>query len=204
MSTCSRWMRRRGRASSDIRELIDGVRYRADASARFKIYIIDEVHMLSTPAFNALLKTLEEPPKHVEIHLRHDRDPQDPGHRAVALSAVRPEAGRYGRDARHFRRHRRRRKRPRSSRRRWRSISRAADGSVRDGLSLLDQAIAHGAGQVERGTGARHAGPGRPRPRLRSVRRGDEAAISPPALDNWPSNMRWAPIRRWSCRICWN
>ncbi|HIJ61429.1 MAG TPA: AAA family ATPase, partial [Rhodospirillaceae bacterium] len=48
---------------NDIRELIDGVRYRP-TSARFKIYIIDEVHMLSTPAFNALLKTLEEPPPH--------------------------------------------------------------------------------------------------------------------------------------------
>ncbi|HIJ39170.1 MAG TPA: DNA polymerase III subunit gamma/tau, partial [Rhodospirillaceae bacterium] len=51
---------------NDIRELIDGVRYRP-TSARFKIYIIDEVHMLSTPAFNALLKTLEEPPEHVKF-----------------------------------------------------------------------------------------------------------------------------------------
>ena len=51
---------------SDIREIIDSVYYRA-ASARFKIYVIDEVHMLSTSAFNALLKTLEEPPKHVKF-----------------------------------------------------------------------------------------------------------------------------------------
>jgi DNA polymerase-3 subunit gamma/tau len=51
---------------NDIRELIEGVRYRP-TSARFKIYIIDEVHMLSTAAFNALLKTLEEPPEHVKF-----------------------------------------------------------------------------------------------------------------------------------------
>ena len=50
----------------DIREIIDSVAYRA-ASARFKVYIIDEVHMLSTSAFNALLKTLEEPPAHVKF-----------------------------------------------------------------------------------------------------------------------------------------
>ena len=50
----------------DIREIIDSVHYRA-ATARFKIYIIDEVHMLSTSAFNALLKTLEEPPAHVKF-----------------------------------------------------------------------------------------------------------------------------------------
>ncbi|HCK32384.1 MAG TPA: DNA polymerase III subunit gamma/tau, partial [Rhodospirillaceae bacterium] len=50
----------------DVRELIDGVRY-APSSARYKIYIIDEVHMLSTGAFNALLKTLEEPPSHVKF-----------------------------------------------------------------------------------------------------------------------------------------
>ena len=51
---------------ADIREIIDGVAYRA-ASARYKVYIIDEVHMLSTSAFNALLKTLEEPPAHVKF-----------------------------------------------------------------------------------------------------------------------------------------
>merc|ERR1712138_182207 len=50
----------------DIREIIESVHYRA-ASARYKIYIIDEVHMLSTSAFNALLKTLEEPPPHVKF-----------------------------------------------------------------------------------------------------------------------------------------
>src|SRR5215813_5783200 len=50
----------------DIREIIEGVRY-APASARFKVYIIDEVHMLSKQAFNGLLKTLEEPPPHVKF-----------------------------------------------------------------------------------------------------------------------------------------
>ena len=53
----------------DIREIIESVQYRA-ASARYKIYIIDEVHMLSTNAFNALLKTLEEPPAHVKFILQ--------------------------------------------------------------------------------------------------------------------------------------
>ncbi|MEC7300566.1 MAG: DNA polymerase III subunit gamma/tau, partial [Pseudomonadota bacterium] len=51
---------------NDIREIIDSVHYRA-ASARYKIYIIDEVHMLTSEAFNALLKTLEEPPRHVKF-----------------------------------------------------------------------------------------------------------------------------------------
>ena len=50
----------------DIREIIEGVRY-APVSARYKVYIIDEVHMLSKQAFNALLKTLEEPPPHVKF-----------------------------------------------------------------------------------------------------------------------------------------
>ena len=65
-STCWRWTRPRRTGVGDIREIIDGVAYRA-ASARYKVYIIDEVHMLSTSAFNALLKTLEEPPAHVKF-----------------------------------------------------------------------------------------------------------------------------------------
>ena len=79
----------------EIRELTDGVRYRP-VSARYKVYIIDEVHMLSKQAFNALLKTLEEPPPARQIHLRHDRDPQGAGDGAVALPALfaAPRAGR--------------------------------------------------------------------------------------------------------------
>lgn len=124
----------------DIREIIDGVRYRP-SSARFKIYIIDEVHMLSKNAFNALLKTLEEPPPTVkfifattEIHKlpvtvlsrcqRFDLRRLDGPQLATHLTAI---AAREGftllPDA-------------------ARLLGIAADGSVRDGLSLLDQAIA--------------------------------------------------------------
>jgi DNA polymerase-3 subunit gamma/tau len=130
----------------DIRELTEGVRYRP-VGARYKIYIIDEVHMLSRNAFNALLKTLEEPPPDVkfifattEIHkvpvtvlsrcqrfaLR--RVPQDllAQHygRLAELEQVTAEPAALA------------------------LIARAADGSVRDGLSLLDQAIALAAGPV--------------------------------------------------------
>jgi DNA polymerase III subunit gamma/tau len=125
----------------DIREIIDGVAYRA-ASARYKIYIVDEVHMLSTNAFNALLKTLEEPPAHVKFLFatteirkvpvtvlsrcqRFDLRRIEPeamlAHLAMIAAA---ESARIGPDALAL-------------------IVRAAEGSVRDALSLLDQAIAH-------------------------------------------------------------
>jgi DNA polymerase III subunit gamma/tau len=131
----------------DVRELIEGVRYRP-VSARYKVYIIDEVHMLSEKAFNALLKTLEEPPPHVKFLFatteirkvpvtvlsrcqRFDlkRVPQDVlvAHFAQIAEAekveISPEA--------------------------LALLARAADGSVRDGLSMLDQAIAHGGGVVD-------------------------------------------------------
>ena len=61
------------------REIIETAHY-TPSRDRFKIFLVDEVHMLSGGAFNALLKTLEEPPPHVKIHLRDDRDPSDPGH----------------------------------------------------------------------------------------------------------------------------
>ena len=130
----------------DIREIIDAVRY-ASVSARYKIYIIDEVHMLSKSAFNALLKTLEEPPEHVKFLFattevnkvpvtvlsrtqRFDLRRIDPeklvAHFAEVAKAenveVEPDA--------------------------LAMIARAAEGSARDGLSILDQAIAHGGGTV--------------------------------------------------------
>ncbi|MBL8658212.1 MAG: DNA polymerase III subunit gamma/tau [Rhodospirillales bacterium] len=131
----------------EIRELLDGTRYRP-TSARYKIYIIDEVHMLSRNAFNALLKTLEEPPEHVRFVFatteirkvpvtvlsrcqRFDLRRIDADLLVAHLGDI---ARREGADASATALH---------------LIARAADGSVRDGLSLLDQAIAHGEGTVE-------------------------------------------------------
>src|SRR3546814_328306 len=130
----------------DVREIIEAVRYAA-VSARYKVYIIDEVHMLSKNAFNALLKTLEEPPAHVKFlfattevnkvpvtvlsrcqrfDLRRISADQLAAHFAEVSAKegveVEPEA--------------------------LALIARAAEGSARDGLSILDQAIAHGAGGV--------------------------------------------------------
>ena len=130
----------------NVREMTDAVRYAA-VSARYKMYIIDEVHMLSKPAFNALLKTLEEPPEHVKFLMattevekvpvtvlsrtqRFDlrRIPAEKlaAHFSEVAKAegveVEPEA--------------------------LRMIARAAEGSARDGLSMLDQAIAFGGGEV--------------------------------------------------------
>src|SRR3954447_23742847 len=131
----------------DIRELTDVVRYRP-RSARYTVYIIDEVHMPSKNAFNALLKTLEEPPPDVkfvfattEVHkvpvtvlsrcqrfsLRRVAIEQLIAHyrQIAAAETVEVTPGALG------------------------LIARAADGSVRDGLSLLDQAIALSAGRIE-------------------------------------------------------
>ncbi|MGR3804482.1 DNA polymerase III subunit gamma/tau [Marinibacterium profundimaris] len=131
---------------NDIREIIDSVRYRA-ASARYKIYIIDEVHMLSTSAFNALLKTLEEPPEHVKFIFatteirkvpvtvlsrcqRFDLRRIEPEDMAGLLKRIATaEGAEIAEDALGL-------------------IIRAAEGSARDATSLLDQAISHGAGET--------------------------------------------------------
>jgi DNA polymerase-3 subunit gamma/tau len=130
----------------DVREIIEAVRY-SPAAARFKVYIVDEVHMLSKQAFNALLKTLEEPPGHVKFVLATTEVEKVPAtilsrcqrfdlkrvpaarleaHFAevAAAEGVEAEAGALA------------------------IIARAAEGSVRDGLSILDQAIAMGGGRV--------------------------------------------------------
>jgi DNA polymerase-3 subunit gamma/tau len=130
----------------DIRDIIEQVRY-APVSARYKVYIIDEVHMLSTQAFNGLLKTLEEPPPHVKFIFatteirkvpitilsrcqRFDLRRVDAGTLTANLRNIATlEEIEVDDDA-------------------LAMIARAAEGSVRDAQSILDQAIAHGAGSV--------------------------------------------------------
>jgi len=126
----------------DIRELIEGVRY-APVEARYKIYIIDEVHMLSTQAFNALLKTLEEPPVHVKfIFATTDirKVPVTVLSRCQRFDLRRVDAealaGYYAQIAAA--------EGARVAPGALALIARAADGSVRDGLSLLDRALALG------------------------------------------------------------
>ena len=130
----------------DVREIIEAVRY-SSVSARFKIYIIDEVHMLSKNAFNALLKTLEEPPEHVKFLFATtevDKVPLTVLSRTQRFDLRRISAEKL---AAHF---------AEVSKAEGveveedalRMIARAAEGSARDGLSILDQAIAHGGGLV--------------------------------------------------------
>jgi len=131
---------------NDIREILDGVRYRP-TSARAKIYIIDEVHMLSTAAFNALLKTLEEPPEHVKFIFATTEIRKVPV--TVLSRCQRFDLRRV--DAEVLTEHFSKialKENATIADEALRLISRAADGSVRDGLSLLDQAIAHGHGEV--------------------------------------------------------
>ncbi|MEM9723972.1 MAG: DNA polymerase III subunit gamma/tau [Pseudomonadota bacterium] len=130
----------------DIREIIESVRYRANMG-RYKVYIIDEVHMLSRNAFNGLLKTLEEPPPHVKFILattdahklpatvlsrcmRFDLRRVDTAQMTSHLGALCEKEGVTAE--------------PEA----LSLVARASEGSVRDALSILDQAIAHGAGAV--------------------------------------------------------
>ena len=131
----------------DIREIIEQVRYRP-ASARYKVYIIDEVHMLSTAAFNGLLKTLEEPPEHVKFIFATTEIRKVPVtvlsrcqrfdlRRISAADLTRLFATISQKEG------------IEAETEALALIARAAEGSARDGLSLLDQAIAHGSGHVE-------------------------------------------------------
>ena len=130
----------------DIKQIIDGVRY-APVSARYKVYIIDEIHMLSDKAFNALLKTLEEPPPHAKFIFatteirkvpvtvlsrcqRFDLRRIEPDAMVRHLQSIVGQEGVHADDAA------------------LALIARAGEGSVRDSLSMLDQAIAHAAGPV--------------------------------------------------------
>ena len=131
----------------EMRQLLENAVY-APTRGRFKVYVIDEVHMLSNSAFNAMLKTLEEPPEHVkfilattdpqkipvtvlsrclQFNLKQMTPPLIAGHlkHILEVEAISAETGALN------------------------LISRSAAGSMRDALSLLDQAIAHGAGKVE-------------------------------------------------------
>jgi DNA polymerase-3 subunit gamma/tau len=129
----------------DIRELLEGVRYRP-VSARYKIYIIDEVHMLSDKAFNALLKTLEEPPEHVKFIFATTEI------RKVPITVL-SRCQRF--DLRRIESATLQKLFADVSQREGASvedgalalIARAADGSARDGLSILDQAISQAGGK---------------------------------------------------------
>jgi DNA polymerase-3 subunit gamma/tau len=130
----------------NIREMTDAVRYAA-VSARFKMYIIDEVHMLSKPAFNALLKTLEEPPEHVKFIMATtevDKVPVTVLSRTQRFDLRRIPADKLAAHFAEVARAEQIEVEPEA----LGMIARAAEGSARDGLSILDQAIAHGAGTV--------------------------------------------------------
>jgi DNA polymerase III subunit gamma/tau len=131
----------------NMREIIESVRY-APVQARYKVYIIDEVHMLSKSAFNALLKTLEEPPPHVKFVFATTEIRKVPVtilSRCQRFDLRRMDAAtltqHYGKIAKL--------ENVAAEDEALRLIARAAEGSVRDGLSLLDQAIAYGDNQVK-------------------------------------------------------
>ncbi|SIN92084.1 DNA polymerase-3 subunit gamma/tau [Parasphingorhabdus marina DSM 22363] len=125
----------------DVREIIEAVRY-SSVSARYKIYIIDEVHMLSKNAFNALLKTLEEPPAHVKFIFATTEVNKVPI--TVLSRCQRFDLKRIKADqlSAHFA-HIVDKEGVKAEQEALDLIAQAAEGSVRDGLSILDQAIAH-------------------------------------------------------------
>src|SRR3979490_1996041 len=130
----------------DVRQINDSVRY-APASARYKVYIIDEVHMLSTAAFNAFLKTLEEPPEHAKFVFATTEIRKVPVtvlSRCQRFDLRRVEAGTLVAHLEGVAAKETITAEPEA----LALIARAAEGSVRDALSLLDQAIAHEAGSV--------------------------------------------------------
>ncbi|HTT85227.1 MAG TPA: DNA polymerase III subunit gamma/tau [Rhizomicrobium sp.] len=130
----------------EVRQIIDSVRY-APASARYKVYIIDEVHMLSKAAFNALLKTLEEPPAHVEFIFATTEIRKVPVtilSRCQRFDLRRIETDELVRHLAHIAAQEKVEIEPQA----LALIARAAEGSVRDSLSLLDQAIAHEEGHA--------------------------------------------------------
>ena len=130
----------------DIREIIEGTRY-APAAARYKVYIIDEVHMLSKQAFNGLLKTLEEPPPHVKFVFATTEIRKVPV--TVLSRCQRFDLRRIETEAlSHHLTEIARKEKVEIEPAAVSLIARAAEGSVRDGLSLLDQAIAHHSGQT--------------------------------------------------------
>ncbi|UUE11021.1 DNA polymerase III subunit gamma/tau [Dickeya zeae] len=130
----------------DTRDLLDNVQY-APARGRFKVYLIDEVHMLSRHSFNALLKTLEEPPSHVKFLLATT----DPQKLPVTILSRCLQFHLKALDAEQIRQHLQQvleQEQLAAEPRALQLLARAADGSLRDALSLTDQAIAMGQGQV--------------------------------------------------------
>ncbi len=130
----------------DTRELLDNVQY-APARGRFKVYLIDEVHMLSRHSFNALLKTLEEPPAHVKFLLATT----DPQKLPVTILSRCLQFHLKALDVEQIRNHLSsvlQQEHIVAAPRALQLLARAADGSLRDALSLTDQAIAMGQGEV--------------------------------------------------------
>ncbi|MBU9820681.1 DNA polymerase III subunit gamma/tau [Rahnella sp. BCC 1045] len=140
----------------DTRELLDNVQY-APARGRFKVYLIDEVHMLSRHSFNALLKTLEEPPEHVKFLLA-TTDPQKLPVTILSRCLQFHLKALYAEQIRKQLEHVLTEETITTEPRALQLLSRAADGSMRDALSLTDQAIAMGQGAVTTETVAQMLG----------------------------------------------